>query len=318
MGFLNNIKIKEKSKNIINITDFSRSDIEYFISQAEIMKSMQNDEKSKLLRNKTIASLFFEPSTRTRLSFETAIGNLGAKIIGFSDSANTSTKKGETLSDTITMIEKYADAIVMRHKIEGTAKRASEVTKKPVLNAGDGANQHPTQTLLDLFTIKGAFGQIDNLNIGLIGDLKYGRTVHSLADALNKFENINLFLISPDFLKFPEGHLRKLENINYFETKNLDEIMQELDILYVTRIQKERFSDLEEYEKAKDAFIVTLNNLKKAKEKLKIMHPLPRVNELSTDIDNTKYQLYFTQAANGLYMREALLNWCLNKGEKNE
>jgi aspartate carbamoyltransferase catalytic subunit len=307
----------KKSKNIINIDDFSKIELNEFISLAEKMKLMKISEKSKILENKTVASLFFEPSTRTRLSFETAIGNLGAKTIGFSDSSSTSAKKGETLSDTITMIEKYADAIVMRHKIEGAAKRASEVTKKAVINAGDGANQHPTQTLLDIFTIKEAFGGIDGLNIGLLGDLKYGRTVHSLASALDKYEGINLYLISPKFLAFPKGHLRKLKNIKYIETKEIESVIDKLDVLYVTRIQQERFSDPEEYEKIKDSFVVDLNTLKNAKDELKIMHPLPRVNELSKEIDDTKYQLYFTQAENGLYMREALLSWCL-KGDTHE
>ncbi|MCD6478388.1 MAG: aspartate carbamoyltransferase, partial [Candidatus Diapherotrites archaeon] len=251
---------------------------------------------------------FFEPSTRTRLSFEAAIQNLGASVIGFADANVSSTKKGETLSDTIRVVSRYADIIVMRHYIEGAARLASEVSNKPIINAGDGANQHPTQTLLDLYTIKKAFGRIDGLTIGLLGDLKYGRTVHSLALALSLFEDIKLAFISPEMLAMPEHIKDSIKSkVRFSEHTELSEVIAKLDVLYVTRIQKERFPDPVDYEKVKSAYIVDKEAIKDAKPELKIMHPLPRVNELSYELDSTEHALYFEQARNGIPVREALL-----------
>ena len=297
--------------NIISINDFNRKDIETILSCAKEMKSMSREKKAKILKNKVVASLFFEPSTRTRLSFETAIQNLGARVIGFADGGVSSTKKGETLSDSISVINKYVDGIVMRHSIEGAARRAAEVATVPVVNGGDGANQHPTQTLLDLYTIEEAFGKIDGIKIALVGDLKYGRTVHSLALALNKFKNCELYFVAPDQLAMPNEIKEKLTKIKLVETTNLEEVVPKVDVIYSTRIQKERFADELEYNKVKDAYILTKEVIKDAKKEMKIMHPLPRVNELAEELDSTKHALYFTQAGNGIPVREAILKLLL-------
>jgi aspartate carbamoyltransferase catalytic subunit len=295
--------------DIISISDFSRKDIEFVLERASAMEKMQREEKAQLLKNRVVASLFFEPSTRTRLSFETAIQNLGGKVIGFADAAVSSTKKGETLSDTIRMVERYADVIVMRHPLSGSARRAAEISKKPVLNGGDGTNQHPTQTLLDLYTIKKAFGKIDGLQVGLLGDLKYGRTVHSLATALNLFDDVSVCCISPESLKMPQYIIEDIRGkTKVKEGRLLEEFLPELDVLYATRIQAERFPDPLEYEKVKNAFVLGAAILEKAKKNFRIMHPLPRVNEIKTDLDATSAALYFEQAANGIPVREALLD----------
>ncbi len=305
--------------NIVSIADISRSDIETVLEKAKELEKMDKRKKAKILENRVVASLFFEPSTRTRLSFETAIQNLGGRVIGFADPGVSSFKKGETLSDTIKMIERYADIIVMRHFIEGAARRAAEISRVPIINAGDGANQHPTQTLLDLYTIQKAFGKIDGITIGLLGDLKYGRTVHSLAYALAKFKNTKIYCIAPDSLKMPSEIIEDVKNkATVIETSNLDEVLPELDVLYATRIQKERFADEKEYDKVKDAFVLDKSILEKTKPNFKIMHPLPRVNEIKTELDLTKAALYFEQAANGVPVREALLSMLVNKGDSNE
>jgi aspartate carbamoyltransferase catalytic subunit len=232
---------------------------------------------------------------------------LGGSVIGFADAGVSSTKKGESLSDSIKTIERYADLIVMRHYVEGSARRAAEVSMKPVINAGDGANQHPTQTLLDLYTIQKTFGKIDGLKIGFSGDLKYGRTVHSLATALTHF-NVEQYYIAPESLKMPDYIVNAAnEKGKVKETDNIDEFLPELDVLYCTRIQKERFPDPIEYEKVKNVYIIGKKNLGKVKESLKIMHPLPRVNEIQSEVDNTPHALYFDQLANGVPVREALL-----------
>ena len=294
--------------DVVSISDFGRADIEAVLEKAAAMERMPREKKLKLLRGRAVASLFFEPSTRTRLSFETAIQNLGASVIGFADANVSSVKKGETLSDTIRVVSGYADIIIMRHYIEGAARLASEVSNKPIINAGDGANQHPTQTLLDLYTIKKAFGRIDGLTIGLLGDLKYDRTVHSLAQALSLFDNIKLAFIAPDELAMPQ-HIKEriAHKVSFEEHAELGGVLSELDVLYVTRIQKERFADPAEYERLKDRYVVDRKALQGAKETLKVMHPLPRVNELSYDVDSTKHALYFEQARNGVPVREALL-----------
>ncbi len=294
--------------DVISISDFSRQDIETVLEKAWEMEKTPREKKARILENTVVASLFFEPSTRTRLSFETAIQNLGGKIIGFADAGVSSTKKGETLTDTIKIVSSYSDIIVMRHPVDGAARRAAEITKKPVINGGDGSNQHPTQTLLDLYTMQKEFKKIDGLSIGLLGDLKYGRTVHSLACALTLFKKIRLFLIAPESLKMPQYIIEDINGkLELQESETLEDFLPELDILYSTRIQKERFPDPVEYEKVKDAFVLDKKILEKTKPSFRIMHPLPRVNEISTELDATKAALYFEQAANGLPAREALL-----------
>lgn len=255
--------------------------------------------------------MFFEPSTRTRLSFETAMKRLGGSCIGFEDSWSSSVSKGESIADTSKMFENYSDALVIRHELEGVSKFISECVDVPVINAGDGAGQHPTQTLLDLYTIRKELGSIDNLKIGLIGDLKFGRTVHSLANALCLFDNITLYLVSPKELQMPEEILHDLKNIKYEIYENIHDIIDNVDVLYVTRIQKERFADTDEYDKIKGAYKVDYNLVKN--KNLIVMHPLPRVDEISTDLDNTKYNKYFIQAFNAVPVRMAILKTLINR-----
>jgi aspartate carbamoyltransferase catalytic subunit len=262
-----------------------------------------------LLAGKVVATLFFEPSTRTRLSFETAANRLGARVIGFADPKVTSGTKGETLKDTIMMVSSYADVIVMRHYLEGAALYASEVAPVPIMNAGDGANQHPSQTMLDLYTIYQTQGTLDNLNIYMVGDLKYGRTVHSLLMAMRHF-NPTFHFIAPDELAMPTVYKRYCEEfgIKYVEHQDFDaDTISDADILYMTRVQKERFADLDEYERVKDRYLLKKDMLVKARENMKILHPLPRVNEIEYSIDDTPYAYYFQQAQNGLYARQALI-----------
>jgi len=316
-------KSKSASKfphtDVISINDFSRKDLDLVLKKAAEMEKMRSAKKQKILAGKVVASLFFEPSTRTRLSFEAAIQNLGGRVIGFSDAATSSTKKGETLSDSIRMVSRYADIIVMRHPLEGSARRASEISPKPIINGGDGANQHPTQTLLDLYTIQKEFGKIDGLSIGMLGDLKYGRTVHSLAYALANFKGVKLYLIAPDQLKMPQEIIEDIKcKVKVEETAELEKFLPKLDVLYATRIQKERFPDPVEYEKVKNVYILQKQILKGAKKNFRIMHPLPRVNEISKGLDNTPAALYFEQAANGIPVREALLSMLIAKKKKVE
>jgi len=299
------------NKDIISISDLTRSELEQIVLQARIVK---NGPQSHWLTNKVVASCFFEASTRTRLSFETAIQRQGGTIIGFADSINTSMgKKGETLSDSIRMINSYADAIVMRHPQEGSARLASEVANVPVVNGGDGSNQHPTQTLLDLFTIHECQGRLEKLTVTFVGDLKYGRTVHSLAQALSLFE-CSFQFISPEVLAMPDYLLRELDakNIEYSQVDSLEAAIPNSDILYMTRVQKERF-DPTEYMHLASQYILTTDLLKNAPEHLRILHPLPRVDEISFDVDKTPYAYYFQQAENGVYARQALLALILNK-----
>ena len=263
----------------------------------------------KLLDGRIVATLFFEPSTRTRLSFETAANRLGAKVIGFTDPKVTSSTKGETLKDTIMMVSNYADVIVMRHYLEGAAKYASEVSPVPVVNAGDGANQHPSQTLLDLYSINKTQGKLDDLHILLVGDLKYGRTVHSLIMAMRHF-NPTFHFIAPEELSMPEelkAYCRE-QGIKYEEqTEFNEEVISKADIIYMTRVQRERFTDLMEYERVKDVYILRAAMLRNAKPNMKILHPLPRVNEIAYDVDDDPHAYYFEQARNGLYAREAII-----------
>ena len=263
----------------------------------------------KLLDGRIVATLFFEPSTRTRLSFETAANRLGAKVIGFTDPKVTSSTKGETLKDTIMMVSNYADVIVMRHYLEGAAKYASEVSPVPVVNAGDGANQHPSQTLLDLYSINKTQGKLDDLHILLVGDLKYGRTVHSLIMAMRHF-NPTFHFIAPEELSMPEelkAYCRE-QGIKYEEQTDFnEEVIAKADIIYMTRVQRERFTDLMEYERVKDVYILRAAMLSNAKPNMKILHPLPRVNEIAYDVDDDPHAYYFEQARNGLYAREAII-----------
>lgn len=299
-------------KHIISINDLSREELELVLDTAASLKANPQPE---LLKHKVIASCFFEASTRTRLSFETSIHRLGASVVGFADGANTSLgKKGETLADTISVIGTYVDAIVMRHPQEGAARLATEFSGGiPILNAGDGANQHPTQTLLDLFTIRETQGRLDNINIAMVGDLKYGRTVHSLAQALAKFKGNRFYFIAPDALAMPGYILSLLEEkgIEYSLHENIDEVVPELDILYMTRVQKERL-DPSEYANVKAQFILRAHDLANAQPHLKVLHPLPRIDEITTDVDKTPYAWYFQQAGNGIYARQALLALVLN------
>lgn len=305
---------KKSTKNsfsltdVVSINDFSKEDISTVLAKAKEMEAMKEEEKKKILEDKIVAVLFFEPSTRTRLSFESAIHNLGGEVIGFADAGVTSSKKGETLSDTIRTVEQYADMIVMRHPIEGAARRAAEVSRLPVLNGGDGSNQHPTQTMLDLYTIKKTFGEMKGLKIGFSGDLKYGRTVHSLSTALSYFD-VDQYYIAPEELEMPKYYKEKVEKAGrkVKETNDLYEFLPELDILYATRIQKERFPDPVEYEKVKDVYILDEKILPMVKKEFRIMHPLPRVNEITYELDETPHALYFEQLANGIPAREALL-----------
>ncbi|WP_298941406.1 aspartate carbamoyltransferase [uncultured Psychromonas sp.] len=292
-------------KNIISIADLSRSDLELILQTAHSLKQTPQPE---LLKNKVIASCFFEASTRTRLSFETAVQRLGGSVIGFDSGGNTSlAQKGETLADSVKIIASYADAFFMRHPQEGAARLASEFTSIPVINGGDGSNQHPTQTLLDLFTIYETQATLDNLNIAFVGDLKYGRTVHSLAQALSLF-NCNFYFISPEALAMPDYILEELKerNINFSLHSSIEDVVDDLDILYMTRVQKERFDETE-YQHMKSAFLLNADMLNNVRDNLKVLHPLPRIDEINIDVDETPYAYYFQQAQNGVFARQALL-----------
>ncbi len=299
-----------QNKSLVSIASLSKEKIMYLIEMAEQFEKHPN---RKLLDGKIAATLFFEPSTRTRLSFETAANRLGAKVIGFTDPKVTSSTKGETLKDTITMVSGYADIIIMRHFLEGAAQYASEVSPVPVVNAGDGANQHPTQTMLDLYSIYKTQGTLENLHLCLVGDLKYGRTVHSLLMAMRHF-NPTFHFIAPQELEMPEEYkvYCRDHGIRYEEHRDFNEdIIAKADILYMTRVQRERFTDLMEYERVKDVYILKAAMLGKARENMKILHPLPRVNEIAYDVDDSPHAYYFQQARNGLYAREAIICDCL-------
>ena len=292
--------------DFVTIADLSKEKIMYLMNMAQAFEMHPNRE---ILKGKVVATLFFEPSTRTRLSFETAANRLGARVIGFSDAKVTSATKGETLKDTILMVSNYADVIVMRHHIEGAAQYASEIAPVPIVNAGDGAHQHPSQCLLDLYAIYKTQGTLENLNIYLVGDLKYGRTVHSLIMAMRHF-NPTFHFIAPEELAMPEEYKLycKQHGIKYIEHTDFNEdVIAGADIIYMTRVQKERFSDLMEYERVKDVYILKNDMLGKAKENMKILHPLPRVNEIAYDVDENPHAYYIQQAQNGLYAREAIL-----------
>ena len=294
-----------KNRSLVSIDDFTSDEV---LKILDLAAEFEKNPVSRLLEGKVIATLFFEPSTRTRLSFESAINRLGGKIVGFSDTGATSLSKGESLHDTIKMVSSYSDLIVMRHPIEGSARYASEISSVPVINAGDGANQHPTQTMLDLYSIRKTQGTLNNLNVFMVGDLKYGRTVHSLMMAMSRW-NTTFNFISPEELKMPEEFKIYLENLGlkYYEHLDFTDIISRADIIYMTRVQRERFSDPIEYEKVKNVYVLKNSMLANTKPNMRILHPLPRVNEIHTDVDSNPKAYYFEQALNGVYTRQAIL-----------
>ena len=299
-------------KNLIDIKDLSVEEINELIKVAKnIIKSP--DKYSHKCDGKILATLFFEPSTRTRLSFESAMLRLGGNVLGFSEASSSSVSKGESVADTIHVVGGYSDVIAMRHPKEGAPFVASVKSSVPIINAGDGGHNHPTQTLTDLLTISQEKGDLNNLTIGLCGDLKFGRTVHSLINAMLRYKNIKFVLISPDELKLPEYMIKVLEasGVEYTETNDIEEYMADLDILYMTRVQKERFFNEQDYIRLKDYYILNMDKLKTAKKDLCIMHPLPRVNEISTDVDDDPRAAYFRQAEYGVYIRMALIMYML-------
>lgn len=298
-----------KNRSLVSITDFTRDD---YLKVLKVAAEFEKSSYQNLLNGKVVATLFFEPSTRTRLSFESAINRLGGRVIGFSDSSSSSVTKGETMYDTIRVVSNYAEMIVMRHPLEGSARFACEISQLPIINAGDGANQHPTQTLLDLYSIQKTQGKLTDLNIFMVGDLKYGRTVHSLLMALSEF-NTTFYFISPDELKMPDEyklHLDKL-GLKYFESRDLNETMNQADIIYMTRVQKERFSDPIEYEKTKNAYVLKNQMLENTRDNMRVLHPLPRVNEIDSNVDKNNKAYYFQQTENGVFVREAIISLIL-------
>jgi len=294
------------NRDIVSIRGFTREEIDYILEVSRSMEPLA-EKGSDMLRGKVLAELFFEPSTRTMLSFQTAMYKLGGNVIGFAEPGVSSVWKGESLADTVRVVENYSDVIVLRHPLEGAARLAAEYAKVPVINAGSGAEEHPTQALLDLYTILKYKGRIDGLSIILMGDLRYGRTVHSLAYALSLYD-VDLHLVSPDLLKMRREVIEDIrDRIKVTEHTDLMEILPDADVLYVTRIQKERFPDLGEYEKVRGSYVIDLNVLKKAKDDLIVLHPLPRVDEISVEVDSTSFAKYFEQTKNGVVVRMALL-----------
>ncbi|HVO36738.1 MAG TPA: aspartate carbamoyltransferase [Candidatus Acidoferrum sp.] len=295
-----------ENRDIISIKDFSREEINYIFKTAKTMEPLAT-KGSEMLKGKILATLFFEPSTRTRLSFEASMHKLGGSTIGFAEAEIASVKKGENLADTIRTVESYADVIALRHPLEGAARLAAEFAKVPIINGGSGAEEHPTQALLDMYTMMKERGKIDGLKIALVGDLRYGRTVHSLAYALSLYD-VELYLVSPETLKMRREVTQTIkEKIHITERTDLGKIIPLIDVLYVTRIQKERFPDAAEYAKVKGSYRIDLEALKEAKKDLIILHPLPRVDEIAPEVDNTPYARYFQQVLNGIVVRMALL-----------
>lgn len=294
-----------KRNGLVSITDYSKEDILHILDLAEQFEQHPNPH---LLEGKLVATLFFEPSTRTRLSFETAVQRLGGRVIGFSDAATSSSSKGETLHDTIKMVSNYVDLIIMRHPVEGAARYASEVAGVPVINAGDGANQHPTQTMLDLYSIKKTQGRLNDLTISMVGDLKYGRTVHSLLQAMQYF-NPTYHFVAPPELRMPSQYLRFCEEkgLNFCEETDLNAVLPITDILYMTRVQQERFTDLVEFEKVRNTYTLRNSMLSNTKENMRILHPLPRITEIAPDVDENPKAYYFEQARNGVFARQAVI-----------
>ena len=293
-------------KHIVSIDQCSAEDILRILDRAELFEKNPNRH---LLEGKVVATLFFEPSTRTRLSFETAVNRLGGRIIGFSDASTSSSTKGESLKDTISMVGNYADLIIMRHYLEGAARYASEVSRVPVVNAGDGANQHPLQTLLDLYSIRKTQGTLYDTTIAMVGDLKYGRTIHSLIEGMSHFRPRFIF-VAPEELSLPEEYKQfcREHDLPYMETKHFDEeVINNCDILYMTRVQRERFTDMEEYERVKDVYVLTNDMLSDSRPNLRVLHPLPRVGEIAYDVDDNPKAYFIRQALNGLYTRQSII-----------
>ena len=300
-------------KNIISVRDLDKQKLELIFDATDKIIDMSQDKRREIARGKTLGYLFFEPSTRTRLSFESAIALLGGTSVGIADAASSSIHKGETLGDTIKVISSYCDVLVLRHSLDGSSRFAAEISNKPVINAGSGTEEHPTQTIQDLYTIKKEKKKIDGLKIGITGDLKYGRTVYSLLYGLRNYD-VDLHLISPESLRIRSDSTYDIKNeLSYTESSNIDEYIEDLDVLYVTRIQKERFPDEEEYAKVKGSYVIGSDMVKKMKDDAIILHPLPRIDEISADVDNTKHAKYFEQVEYGKYTRAALLGLILNE-----
>ena len=300
-------------KNLISVRDLDKQKLELIFDATDKIIDMSQDKRREIARGKTLGYLFFEPSTRTRLSFESAIALLGGTSVGIADAASSSIHKGETLGDTVKVISSYCDVLVLRHSLDGSSRFAAEISNKPVINAGSGTEEHPTQTIQDLYTIKKEKKKIDGLKIGIAGDLKYGRTVYSLLYGLRNYD-VDLHLISPESLRIRSDSTYDIKNeLSYTESSNIDEYIEDLDVLYVTRIQKERFPDEEEYAKVKGSYVIGSDMVKKMKDDAIILHPLPRIDEISADVDNTKHAKYFEQVEYGKYTRAALLGLILNE-----
>lgn len=303
-------------KHLIGINDFSLEELAELIKVGQDI-SVHPQNYMEKMKGKVMATLFFEPSTRTKFSFEAAMLRLGGQVIGFSEVKNSSVAKGESLKDTVQTVSCYTDLIVMRHPLEGAAKLATEVLDIPLINAGDGGHQHPTQTLTDLLTIYKEKGRLDNLNIALVGDLKYGRTVHSLVEAMSKYDNNTFFFVSPKELEMPEYIKNSVKGGCFFESNRLEDVLPKVDIVYMTRIQKERFDNLETYERLKNVYILDEEKMTLAKEDAIIMHPLPRVNEITEKVDQDARAKYFVQAKNGMYIRMALIMKLISEAAKD-
>ena len=300
-------------KNIISVRDLDKQKLELIFDATDKIIDMSQDKRREIARGKTLGYLFFEPSTRTRLSFESAIALLGGTSLGIADATSSSIHKGETLGDTVKVISSYCDVLVLRHSLDGSSRFAAEISNKPVINAGSGTEEHPTQTIQDLYTIKKEKKKIDGLKIGIAGDLKYGRTVYSLLYGLRNYD-VDVHLISPESLRIRSDSTYDIKKeLSYTESSNIDEYIEDLDVLYVTRIQKERFPDEEEYAKVKGSYVIGSDMVKKMKDDAIILHPLPRIDEISADVDNTKQAKYFEQAEYGKYTRAALLGLILNE-----
>jgi len=301
-----------RNRDVIRILDFDREELDELFNETDEMLKYRR-RKINILDGKVMALAFFEPSTRTRLSFQTAMIRLGGDVIGFSEVSTTSIAKGETFADTVRMLDSYADIIVIRHRVEGAAQFAAEIAESPVINAGDGTRHHPTQAMIDLYTIRRSFESIDGLSIGVLGDLKYGRAATSFIYGVSKYRLKKLFLISPPLLRARREVLEHLrtQGVRYEETNKLEDVISDLDVLYVTRIQKERFPDPAEYEKVRGSYRITISILKDARDNLIILHPLPRVDEIANEVDNTKHAKYFEQASYGVPLRMALLKLIL-------
>jgi aspartate carbamoyltransferase catalytic subunit len=297
--------------NIISIRDFSKDDLDQIYSKTDEIIKMNPEQRREIARGKTLGYLFFEPSTRTRLSFQSAMALIGGTSFGFADSTSSSIQKGESLADTVKIMAGYADAIVLRHSLDGSSKFAAEISDKPIINGGSGTEEHPTQAIQDLYTIRKELGKIDGKNIGIVGDLKYGRTVYSLLYGLSNYD-VNVHLISPESLKIRSDSTYNLkQNLTFTESENLDDHIEDLDVLYVTRIQKERFPDEEEYVKVKGSYVIGQDVVNKMKEDAILLHPLPRIDEISTDVDSAKQAKYFQQAEYGKFTRAAILSLLL-------